>query len=115
MMSPQQKTRLITRVLLIGIAIAVLSYLFHPEVGQFSVLINGQPVAEPLLRIAAVPTFLVFIGFAILITVLLLWGVGIIMLLGFLFIAFSMGIFLAPYFWPVLVIAFLFIAALSVR
>lgn len=46
------------KVLTAGAIIAVLSYLFHPGAGQFSVMLNNEPAAEePLVRFA-VPTFL---------------------------------------------------------
>ncbi|MGJ0486262.1 MAG: hypothetical protein ACR65R_17260, partial [Methylomicrobium sp.] len=77
--------RLITKVLIIGALIAVLSYLFHPDVGQLSVMINGQPVAEPLVRIAAIPTFLMIMGLAAILTIMLFLGIGVFMFLGALF------------------------------
>ena len=51
--------KLVIKVFAVGVVIAILSYLFHPEVGQFSLMLNGSPVAEPLVRFAAIPTFLV--------------------------------------------------------
>ena len=52
-------SKLVIKVFAVGVVIAILSYLFHPEVGQFSLMLNGSPVAEPLVRFAAIPTFLV--------------------------------------------------------
>jgi len=105
---------LITKALIIGAVIAVLSYLFHPDVGQLSVMINGQPVAEPLVRIAAIPTFLAIIGLAAILTIMLFLGIGAFMFLGALFMALIVCIILAPYFWPVLVMIFLLIAVMSI-
>lgn len=112
-MANNRNNRLIIKVLIIGALIAVLSYLFHPDVGQLSVMVNGQPVAEPLVRIAAIPTFLLIMGLAVILTILLFLGIGVFMFLGALFIALMIGIVLAPYFWPVLVLIFLLIAVMS--
>ena len=61
---PTPKNRpLILQILLLGGLIAALIYLFHPGVGQFSLLINGQPVAEPLFRLAAIPVLLLVMAF----------------------------------------------------
>ena len=58
-MEHQRNSNLMTKVFVIGLIIAILSYLFHPDVGQFSIMMNGEPVADPLVRFAAIPTFLV--------------------------------------------------------
>jgi hypothetical protein len=58
-MEKKPNNKLIAKILFIGVFIAILSYLFHPEIGQLSVMMNGEPVAEPLVRFAAIPTFLV--------------------------------------------------------
>jgi len=107
-------SKLITKVLIVGTIIAVLSYLFHPEVGRLSVFINGQPVTEPIVRIAAIPTFLLILGLAIFLTIMLLLGFGVFMFLGALFFALVVCIILAPYFWPVLVVIMLVISVLSI-
>lgn len=101
-MESKRNNRLITKVLIIGAVIAVLSYLFHPEAGQLSIVINGQPIAEPLVRFAAVPTFVMIMGLAITFVVLLFLGIGVFMFLGLLFIAFAVCVIMVPYFWPVL-------------
>lgn len=113
-MTNNRDMRLIIKVFIIGALIAVLSYLFHPDVGQLSVMINGQPVAEPFVRIAAIPTFLVILGLASLLTIMLFLGIGVFMFLGALFIALMVCILLAPYFWPVLVMIFMLIAVMSI-
>ncbi|WP_374087124.1 hypothetical protein [Methylomicrobium lacus] len=77
-------------------------------------MINGQPVAEPLVRIAAIPTFLMIMGLAAILTIMLFLGIGVFMFLGALFIALMVCIMLAPYFWPVLVMIFLLIAVMSI-
>jgi hypothetical protein len=112
-MEHKRNSKLITKVLAIGIIIAILSYLFHPEVGQLSVMINGEPIAEPLVRFAAVPTFLVIMGLAVVLTILLFMGIGVFIFFGALFFTLMICFVLAPYFWPVLVIVFLVIALMS--
>ena len=61
-MQHKHNNKLITNVLIIGGVIAILSYLFHPGVGQFSVMLNGEPVADPLVRFAAIPTLLIIMA-----------------------------------------------------
>ena len=104
---------MIIKILTIGAILATLSYLFHPEVGQLSVMVNGEPIADPLVRLAAIPTFLVIMGLAVVLTILLFMGIGVFMFLGTLFFALMVCFVMAPYFWPVLVIVFLVIALMS--
>ncbi|MDD5413126.1 MAG: hypothetical protein PHF31_17265 [Methylobacter sp.] len=112
-MEHKSNKKLITKVLISGGIIAMLSYLFHPGVGQFSVMINGEPVAEPLARFAAIPTFLVIMLTTGLLMVLLFLGVGVLMFLAAMLFAFAVCVIIAPYFWPVLVIIFLIIALMA--
>ena len=112
-MQQKRNNKLITKVLIVGAVIAVLSYLFHPGIGQLSVTLNGEPVFEPLVRFAAVPTFLLIMLITGILTVLLFLGVGVFMFLLVLFLALA-GIFImAPYFWPVLVIILLMITLMT--
>ena len=112
-MEHQRNHKLITKVLIVGLAIAILSYLFHPDVGQFSIMMNGEPVADPLVRFAAIPTFLVIMLFTGVLMVLLFLGVGVFLFIAAMFIAF-MGLAVAvPFFWPILLIIFLIIALMS--
>jgi hypothetical protein len=105
---------MITKVLLVGVIIAILSYLFHPGVGQLSIMINGEPVAEPLVHFAAIPTFLLVMIITGVLTILLFLGVSVFMFLFAIFVA-LVGIFImAPYFWPVLVIVLLLTVLMAV-
>jgi hypothetical protein len=82
-------------------------------VGQFSLMLNGSPVAEPLVRFAAIPTFLVIMLVTGILMVLLFFGVGVFIFLIALFMA-VLGIgFLVPFFWPILLIIFLIIMLTS--
>lgn len=113
MLLMEHKSKLIAKVLIVGGVIAILSYLFHPGVGQLSVMINGEPVAESLVRFAAIPTFLVFMLITGLLMVLLFLGAGALMFLAAILFAFAVCVVIAPYFWPVLVIIFLIIALMA--
>ncbi len=113
-MEYKRNTKLITKVLTVGVAIAVLSYLFHPEVGQLNVILNGQPIADPLVRFAAIPTFLVILGLTVILTILLFIGIGMFMFLGAIFVSLAFCFVMAPYFWPVLAIIFLIIVLMSI-
>lgn len=113
-MKPKPNHRLIFKVILIGALIALLSYLFHPGVGQFAVLFNGEPVAEPLVRFAALPSFLVILFLTSLLALLLFLGMGVMMFMGALLLTLALAALLVPYFWPMLVIIFLIIALTSV-
>jgi hypothetical protein len=112
-MENKGNTKLIAKVFIVGMVIAILGYLFHPDVGQLTIMLNGEPVAEPLVHFAAIPTFLVMMGLAIVLTLLLFMGIGVFMFFGALFFAAMVCFILAPYFWPVLVIIFLIIVAMS--
>lgn len=113
-MLQKHNKKLIEKVLIVGAVIAILSYLFHPGVGQLSVTLNGETVAEPLVRFAAVPTFILIMIVTSVLMVLLFLGVGVLMFLFAMFVA-LIGIFImAPYFWPVLVIVLLMIALMAV-
>ncbi len=112
-MSQQRNNDLILKTLVIGASIACLVYFFHPGVGQFSIIINGEPVAEPLTRFAAIPAFLIVMLLTSVLMLLAFLGVGV-----FMFIAASvfgmLGIFIvAPYFWPVLALIFFIILFMS--
>ncbi len=53
---------LLAKIVFIGVLIALLIYLFHPGVGQISLIINSEPVAEPLVPFAALTTVLLVLG-----------------------------------------------------
>lgn len=113
-MQQKHNKKLIVKVLIIGAVIAILSYLFHPGIGQLSVMLNGEPVAEPLVRFAAGPTFLLIMIITGILMVLLFLGVGVFMFMFAMFVA-LMGIFImAPYFWPVLIIILLMLTLMTV-
>jgi hypothetical protein len=103
-MQQKQNKKLITKVLIVGAIIAILSYLFHPGVGQLSVMFNGEPVAEPLVRFSAVPTFLLVMVVTAVLMMLLFLGAGLFIFLFAMFVALAGVFILAPYFWPILVI-----------
>jgi hypothetical protein len=112
-MQDNRKTHFIIKILLVGGLITSLIYLFHPETEQFSVIINGEPVANPLIRFAAIPTILTILFFTGILMVLAFFGIGLLMFIcAFLFIMLVVFI-VAPYFWPILVIIFLMIAIMS--
>ncbi|MGR9114276.1 MAG: hypothetical protein ACU85E_00810 [Gammaproteobacteria bacterium] len=107
-------SHLVTKVFFLGVLVAVLVYLFHPGVGQLSVIINGEPVPQPWAGLAAIPTMLLVLVISFMLGLLIFFGVGLFIFLGALFFAFFGLIFVAPYFWPVLVIIFLVIALMSI-
>ena len=112
-MQPNQNINLISKTLLIGCFIASLIYFFHPEAEQFSIVVNGDPVAEPLVRFAIIPTILAVMIFTSILIVLAFFGIGLlIFLLALLFMIIGVVI-IAPYSWPILVIVFLMIALMS--
>jgi len=112
-MEHQRNHKLMIKVLIVGLVIAVFSYLFHPDVGQFSLMMNGEPVADPLVRFAAIPTFLLIMLITGVLMVLLFLGVGVFIFMAAIFMAF-LGIAVAdPFFWPILLIIFLIIALMS--
>ena len=112
-MENQRKNKLMTKVFIIGLVVAILSYLFHPDVGQFSITMNGEPVADPLVRFAAIPSFLVIMLITVVLMVLLFVGVGVFLFMAAIFLAFAGIAVVEPFFWPILLIIFLIIALTS--
>lgn len=112
-MEHQGKSKLMTKVFIVGLVIAIFSYLFHPDVGQFSIMMNGAPVANPLVHFAAIPTFLVIMLITSVVMVLLFLGVGVFITMAAIFIALLMIAIVVPFFWPILLIIFLITALTS--
>ena len=112
-MEQQRNHKLITKVLIAGLVIALLSYLFHPDAGHFSIMMNGQPVADPLVRFAAIPSLIVIMLFTGALMVMLFLGVGMFLFTAALFIGFLGLAFAVPFFWPILLIIFLIIMLMS--
>ncbi|MDD5272668.1 MAG: hypothetical protein PHU14_08120 [Methylovulum sp.] len=111
-MTPQRHP-LITTVLVMGVLVALLSYLFHPDVGVLKLVVNGQPVDNAVIRFAALPSALIVLLISAIVAVLLFFGVGLVIFLTVLFVA-LLGVFLiVPFFWPLLVVIFLLFALLS--
>lgn len=112
-MSIQTHSHLSLKIIMLGTLIAALLYLFHPGVGQFSLLMNGHPVSEPMFRLAALPTLTVAILFVAGLSLLALLGVG--MMLFFAALAFVLvgTLVIVPYFWPVLLLFCLVIMIMS--
>ena len=112
-MEHQRNHKLMAKVLTVGLVIAILSYLFHPDVGHFSLMMNGEPVADPLVRFAAVPAFLVIMLITGILMVLLFFGVSVFIFMAATFIA-LLGIAVAvPFFWPILLVIFLIIVLMA--
>lgn len=107
------KMKLITKVLIVGLVIAIFSYLFHPDVGQFSLMMNGQPIASPLIHLAAIPSFLMIMLITGVLIVLLFLGVGVFLFMVATFVALLGIVFVVPFFWPILLIIFLIIILMS--
>jgi hypothetical protein len=112
-MEHPRNNKLMMKVLIVGLVIAILSYLFHPDVGQFSIMINGEPVADPLVRFAAIPAFLVIMLITGVLMLLLFVGAGAFMFMAATFIALLAIAITVPFFWPILLIIFLIIALTS--
>ncbi|WAR44349.1 immunoglobulin domain-containing family protein [Methylomonas rapida] len=101
------------KIIALGCLLAALLYGFHPEVGQFTLLINGQPITNPVFRLAAGPALFVTLLFVAGLSALALLGMGMMIFLGFVGLVFLALIFIAPYFGPVLLLFCLIIAILS--
>lgn len=112
-MKPNNRN-LIARIIALGILISVLVYLFHPGVGQFTMIINGEPVSEPWVRLAALPTMLLVLAFSVALVFLLFVGVGLFFFVAAMLFAVLGVMLVAPYLWPVLLIIFLVVALMSV-
>ena len=113
-MSEQKNNQLILKTCIIGILIATLVYSFHPSVGQFSLSINGEPVADPLIRLAAIPTLLFTMVLTGILMILAFLGISAFMFIAAFIFVFLGILLLAPYFWPMLVIIYLLILLMSI-
>ena len=113
MEQPRNK-KLITKVFTVGLIIAFLSFLFHPDAGSFSIMMNGEPVGDdPLVRMAVIPAFLLIMLITGVLMTLVFLGVGVFLLIAAIFIAFAVIAVAEPFFWPVLLIIFLIIILMS--
>ncbi len=114
-MAQQRNTTLILKTLLIGVVVTSLIYFFHPGVGQFSLVINGEPVAEPLVRFAAIPTLLIALFLTGVLMFFAFLGVSMFMFFAVLGGIMLTTLMLAPYFWPLLLIIFLIILLMAYK
>ncbi len=101
------------KVLLVGLIIAALVYLFHPDTGQFSLIVNGEPVTNSFIKLAALPSLLMVLFFTIIITLAAFFGVALYIFLFLLLFVFLSIFIMAPYAWPVLIVVFITIIAVS--
>jgi len=109
----EKKSGLILKIVLLGLLLALLAYVFHPDGGHVSLTINGEPVTDPLARIAAVPAFLAILLLTGLLAGLVILGMSTFLLIGLVLLG-AAGIALAvPTFWPVLVIVVLAVSLAS--
>ncbi len=93
----------------VGVFISVLVFLFHSETGQFEILVNGQPVSEPLLLIGVIPAIFVVLSGTAVLMLMTFFGVGMMVFLaGVFFLLFGIFLFI-PFAWPVLIFIFLII------
>ena len=113
-MSKQRNNNLLLKILVLGGLIGSLVYFFHPEVSQFSLIINNKPVADPLVRFAALPTLIFSATFIAFLMLLVFLGVGMFIFIAALVFIIVTICFVAPYFWPILVFNFLVIGIMSV-
>ena len=108
-----KRSGLILKIVLLGLLLALLAYVFHPDGGHVSLTINGEPVTDPLARIAAVPAFLAILLLTGLLAGLVILGMSTFLLIGLVLLG-AAGIALAvPTFWPVLVIVILAVSLAS--
>jgi len=108
-----KRSGLILKIVLLGLLLALLVYVFHPDGGHVSLTINGEPVTDPLARIAAVPAFLAILLLTGLLAGLVILGMSTFLLIGLVLLG-AAGIALAvPTFWPVLVIVILAVSLAS--
>lgn len=108
-----KRTDLLLKIILVGLLLALLAYAFHPAVGHLSLTINGEPVADPLARVAVMPAILVILLLTGVLAGLVMLGVGSLLLIA-LALAGALGILIVlPYFWPVLAIVVLAIGLAS--
>jgi len=101
---------LVIKILIAGLLVVGLIYFIYPVDGQFTMMINGEPVVDPIAQFATLPVFLAVIVFTGVFFVLAFLGAGLfVFLAAFLFILF--GVFMiAPYVWPLLLVIFIIVS-----
>jgi hypothetical protein len=109
----QKKSHLILKIVLAGLLLALLAYVFHPDVGRLSLTINGAPVANPLARVAVLPAILVILLLTGILVALVMFGIGGLLLIGLALTGAAGIAIVLPYFWPVLAIVVLAIGLAS--
>ena len=77
--------------------------------GTFNLVINGEPVADPLIRLAAFPTFLFTLFFTAILIFVAFLGIGLFTFFLVLVLLMLGVVLVAPYFWPVLAMIFVLI------
>ena len=110
---PRSRLRLVLKVLLVGLVIAGLGYLLHPGSGYFDLTINGHHLEGPFGAVAAVPMVLGILLLCGLLTLLIAFGVGVVMLWMIAALGVLAVVVAAPFLLPVL--ALLLIAYLVAR
>ena len=108
-----KKSGLILKIVLLGLLLALLAYVFHPDGGHVSLTINGEPVTDPLARIAAVPAFLAILLLTGLLAGLVILGMSTFLLIGLVLLGAAGIALVVPTVWPVLVIVVLAVSLAS--
>ena len=112
-MKRNSNNHLVIKISLLGALIATIIYLFHPADGLFSVMINGEPITDPIVHLAAIPILFTVLFFTGILLVLAVWGAGLLVFLSALMFM-ILGVFIiVPYSWPMLVIIILIMALMS--
>ena len=104
-MSPApRRTRLVLKILVAGLLIAALAYLLHPGSGYFDLTINGRHFEGPFGAVAALPMAIGILLLCGLLTLLIVFGVGVLFLWIFGLAAVGAIVMAAPFMLPVLVL-----------
>ncbi len=99
----------VIKALLAGLLVTALVYFLYPVGSHFTMMINGEPIIDPVAQFAIFPALLAVLVFTGLFFILAFLGAGLfVFLAAFLFLLF--GVFMiAPYVWPLLLVAFIIV------
>lgn len=97
-----RRLRLVLKILLVGLLLAAVGYLLHPGTGYFDLTINGHHLEGPFGAIAAAPMVLGILLLCAVLTVLIVFGVGVLFLWMFGLAAAFALVLTAPFLLPVL-------------
>lgn len=102
-----------SKVILLGVLLIILLYLFHPVTGNMHMTINGEQVTGPLAELAAFPMSLGILVFSGLLAALIFLGAGTLFLVMMAIIGFTALFVFMPFLAPFIIVGLLVYAIIE--